>query len=73
MAARRALFRSLMRDEQLPATFSWYGTGTPGACPPKSLFVQLLVAVTVAGLATGGAWLLGYLPPTPCLAMVPLL
>lgn len=71
--ARHTLFRSLMRGERLPAGFSWYGNDLPGVCPPKSLFVQLLMFATVGALVAGGLWLLGYFPLTRWLVVVPLL
>jgi hypothetical protein len=57
-ASRRQLFYGLMDDTPLTGSFSWYSAGVPHACPPKSLFVMLLLLMLGMVLPAVGLWLL---------------
>ena len=72
-ASRSQLFRRLMNEGPLPGVFNWYSEHTPQACPPKSLFVILLLLLLGMTLPTVGLWLLGYTIALSWLARLALL
>ena len=59
-ASRRQLFHWLMNGAVLPRYFRWYSVEEPGAMPPKSLFVLLLLLLLGMTLPFAGLWLLGH-------------
>ena len=72
-ASRRQLFHQLMERSTLPGAFDWYATGEPGACPPRSLFVILLVFAMASLLPALGLWYLGLYPAMSWLGVITLL
>jgi hypothetical protein len=72
-ASRRQLFHQLMERSGLPAAFAWYTSGESGACPPKSLFVLLLVFAVASLLPALGLWYLGLYPAVSWLGVITLL
>jgi hypothetical protein len=59
-----------MRDEPLPEAFHWYSEAAPNACPPRSLFVLLLVVSVLAAIPAAGLWYLGNYPATAWLGVL---
>lgn len=57
VVSRRQLFLCDAQQGSLPAAFDWYDASVPSALPPKSLFMQLLLAVLVCAIPLA---LLGY-------------
>lgn len=60
IVSRRQLFLCDAQHGCLPAAFDWYDASLPSSLPPKSLFVQFLVAVAVGAVPLV---LLGYSLP----------
>lgn len=57
-ASRRELFHSLMNGASLQGAFGWYDERAHHACPPKSLFVVLLLMTLGAMIPAMGFWVL---------------
>ena len=72
-ASRRHLFHWLLDDAPLLTPFSWYSNRIPGACPPKSLFVVLLLLALGVAIPAVGLWLLGHFLALQWLAVTALL
>lgn len=65
---RRELFHTLMGGEVPGTGFDWYGERTPGACPPRSLFVTLLALFMGLALPAAGLWHFEHYPALVWLA-----
>ncbi len=70
IASRRQLFHTMMSGDSLPGDVSWYRRDDPQAFPPKSLFVLLLLAITVLMAPAIGFWMLGWFSAVSALAWV---
>lgn len=57
VASRRQLFHALVADLPLSGAFNWYTENTPGAFPPRSLFVVLLAMMGVVALPAAAMWM----------------
>lgn len=61
-ASRRQLFYRLLENPDPPSVFNWYTLDSPQACPPRSLFVLLLLFTAAVSLPAVGLGFMGHQP-----------